>query len=221
MSDYEIILKIVLGTFLGGLVGLERELHGRVAGLRTHILVCVGSTLIMLTSTHIFDVYRGIAAVDPSRIAAQVVSGIGFLGAGTILRFRASVRGLTTAASLWTVAAVGLAVGSGFYNGAILTTAIVLISLLFFSKLETLFIRRDWYKILLIEAKGTFSELKKIREILGEYKVEIKDLEIEKIEHKKTVLIKMNLKLLTEREDDAILSSVLALSGVDNAKWES
>lgn len=220
MGDYEILIKLLLTAFLSGLIGLERELHGRVAGLRTHILVSVGSALIMLTSIQIFNVYHNVAQVDPSRIAAQVVSGIGFLGAGTILRFRASVRGLTTAASLWTVAAIGLAVGVGFYNAAILTTSVVLISLLIFSKFERLFIRKDWYKVLVIEAKGTISELKSVREILSEYKVEIKDLAIEKIEHKKAFLIKMSIKLLSERDDDAILSSVLSLPGVEKAKWE-
>ena len=113
VSQFEMIARLFLAAILSGLVGYEREIHGRLAGFRTHILVCVGSTLIMLTSMYIFEIYRGLATPDPARIAAQVVSGIGFLGAGTIIRFKASVRGLTTAASLWTIAGIGLAVGSG------------------------------------------------------------------------------------------------------------
>ncbi len=138
VGDIEIIKRLVIAAILSGLIGLERETHGRGAGFRTHILVCLGSTLIMLTSIHIFEIYKGVASVDPSRIAAQVVSGIGFLGAGTILRFRASVRGLTTAASLWAVAGIGLAVGNGFYVGAYATTALILITLFFLSKVESI-----------------------------------------------------------------------------------
>ncbi len=220
MNELDILLRIFIAAILGGLVGFERELHGRVAGLRTHILVSVGSALIMLTSIEIFNIYNGIAQVDPSRIAAQVVSGIGFLGAGTILRFRASVRGLTTAASLWTVAGIGLACGIKFYNAAFITTAVVLISLLFFAKLEHLFIRKDWYKVLLVESKGNISELRSLREILSEFKVEIKDLAIEKMEGKDTILTRMSLKLLNEGDEDAILSAAVLISGVEKAKWE-
>lgn len=136
VTDIEIIKRLLIALILSGLIGLERETHGRAAGLRTHILVCLGSSLIMLTSIYIFDIYKGLASVDPSRIAAQVVSGIGFLGAGTIIRFRASVKGLTTAASLWAVAGIGLAVGCGFYQGAYVTTLLVLVTLFLLNKIE-------------------------------------------------------------------------------------
>lgn len=146
LTDLEIVIRLILAAVLSGLIGLEREVHGRAAGFRTHILVCVGSALIMMTSLHVFSLYRGLANADPARIAAGVVMGIGFIGAGTIMRFKASVKGLTTAASLWTIAGIGLAVGSGFYNGAIITTAIVLIVLVFFSRLERAIMRKGWYK---------------------------------------------------------------------------
>ena len=135
LTDSQIILRLVLAAVLSGLVGFEREMHGRAAGFRTHILVCVGATLITMVSMYLAEIYQGIATVDPSRIAAQIVTGVGFLGAGTILRSKASVKGLTTAASLWTVAGIGLALGCGFYQGALATTAIVLIVLFLFSYL--------------------------------------------------------------------------------------
>ncbi|HBL37110.1 MAG TPA: methyltransferase, partial [Firmicutes bacterium] len=108
----------MVATLLGAVIGLEREQHGRPAGLRTHILVALGSCLIMLVSIYGFPSGTG---SDPARLAAQVVSGIGFLGAGTILRDGTSIRGLTTAASLWVVAGIGLAAGTGFYWAAAIT----------------------------------------------------------------------------------------------------
>lgn len=137
MDDSQVILRLVLSSALSGLLGLERQLHRRAAGLRTHILVSLGSTLIMLTSIYIFDIYKDSASVDPSRIAAGVITGIGFLGAGTIIRYGEEVRGLTTAASLWVAAALGLAVGCGFYVAALTTTILVLLALLLLRRIES------------------------------------------------------------------------------------
>ena len=125
-ENSEVVLRLVLAVLLGGLVGMEREIKGRAAGFRTHILVCVGSALMMLTGLFLASRHPN---VDPTRMASMVVSGIGFLGAGTIIQFRDSVRGLTTAASVWAAAGLGLAVGAGFYTGAVATTAVVLIVL--------------------------------------------------------------------------------------------
>lgn len=136
LTDSQIILRLILSVFLSGFIGLERQIHRRSAGLRTHILVSLGSCLIMLTSLFVFDIYNGKVPLDPARIAAGVITGIGFLGAGTIIRERENVRGLTTAASLWLVAAIGLAVGIGFYTASIATTALALIVLLFLRYIE-------------------------------------------------------------------------------------
>jgi len=126
------ILRLLIAVVLGGLVGIERQRYDWAAGLRTHMLVCLGSTLMMIVSAFGFSDILGTPNVnlDPSRIAAQVVSGIGFLGAGTIIFLKREViKGLTTAAGLWTVAGVGLAVGSGLYIAAGATTGLVLIIL--------------------------------------------------------------------------------------------
>ncbi len=136
ITETQMIIRLMLAAFLGGAVGIEREINSKAAGFRTHILVCIGSCLIMLTSMHMFDIYRGVTSVDPGRIAAQVVSGIGFLGAGTIIRSRASVFGLTTAASLWSVAGIGLAVGSGLFIVSIFTTVLIVGSLLVLSRVQ-------------------------------------------------------------------------------------
>jgi len=125
LSWDEALLRIALAGVLGGSIGLERELREREAGLRTHLLVAVGAALFTIAGAYGFDS----AGVDPTRVAAQIVTGIGFLGAGAIIRQGFSVRGLTTAATLWVVGAVGLAAGAGYYSGAVITTAVVLIAL--------------------------------------------------------------------------------------------
>ena len=136
VTDWMVTVRLGIAVVLGGVVGMEREISGRDAGLRTHIMVSLGSCLIMLTSMYIFDIYRNVASVDPSRIAAGVITGIGFLGAGTIMRDQVGVRGLTTASSLWVVAAIGLSTGCGFYSAALMTTALSLIVLLFLGRFE-------------------------------------------------------------------------------------
>lgn len=139
LSTEQLIIRLVVAALLGSVVGLERERHDWVAGLRTHMMVCVGSALAMIVSAHGFMdvVIPGKIELDPSRIAAQVVSGIGFLGAGTILYLRNEViRGLTTAAGLWTVACVGLAIGSGLYEAGVIATALALIILALLKPLE-------------------------------------------------------------------------------------
>jgi putative Mg2+ transporter-C (MgtC) family protein len=136
LTDTQVVWRLFLAAALGGIIGFEREKHNRrMAGFRTHILVSIGSSLIMLVSIYIFEIYAGKAPVDPARIAAGVVTGIGFLGAGTIIRSGESVRGLTTAASLWTVSGIGLAVGCGFYIAGWATAIIAFATLYFLRKI--------------------------------------------------------------------------------------
>ena len=134
---YTVFLRILLSVLLGGLIGSERGRHGRAAGLRTHILVCVGAAITSLTSVYLSDVlgYKS----DIARLSAQVISGIGFLCAGTILIRNSSViTGLTTAAGMWATASIGVAIGYGFYSGAILATLACIFSIMFLSRFETI-----------------------------------------------------------------------------------
>jgi putative Mg2+ transporter-C (MgtC) family protein len=126
-----VLARLVVAAALGGAIGLERELRERGAGLRTHLVVCVGAALFTLVSAYGFEDFFAAAGtrIDPTRIAAQIVSGIGFLGAGAIIRQGLSVRGLTTAATLWLVAAIGMASGAGYYSAAIIATAGALLTL--------------------------------------------------------------------------------------------
>ena len=142
-QDTDNALRLSMSSVLSGVIGFERETHGKDAGVRTYALVGIGSALVMLVSTEIYEMYKGAVSVDPSRIAAQVVSGIGFLGAGAIIRFPQGVKGLTTAAGIWTAAGIGLACGIGQYRPAVMTTFFALIILIVFSKIDRFFGGRD------------------------------------------------------------------------------
>lgn len=160
----ELFARLVLAAILGALVGLERDLHGRSAGLRTHALVSLGAAVFTLISqvsagALLADGSAGVAQFDPGRIAAQVVTGIGFLGAGTILKSQFSVRGLTTASCLWLVAGVGMACGVGLYGLAVSTTGLALVFLIFVAQIER-HLRREQYHVLTVSLQG--------RERLGE-----------------------------------------------------
>jgi putative Mg2+ transporter-C (MgtC) family protein len=171
ISDWEMTLRILSALIIGGLIGLEREWGEHAAGFRTHILVCLGSALIMLLSIYGFSAFVGepIVRADPARLAAQVISGIGFLGAGTILRTGTSISGLTTAASLWVVAALGLAVGAGFYYGALLTAVLVLLSLFVLNKFERHFSRKRKVAELTVVMNESVGALQFIMGILEPY----------------------------------------------------
>ncbi|MFK8198760.1 MgtC/SapB family protein [Tuanshanicoccus lijuaniae] len=134
LNFWSINIRIILAVLIGGIIGVERSMKNHTAGFRTHILVCLGSTLVMMTNVYIHEHY---GEADPSRMAAQVISGIGFLGAGTILVTKYNqVKGLTTAAGLWTAACVGLAIGIGFYEGALATAFFIILIMTLFQRLK-------------------------------------------------------------------------------------
>lgn len=139
-NELELLLRLAVAAVLGALIGIEREKRDKAAGIRTNLVVSVTSCLLMITSVRLAtDLKSTEAYADAARIAAQAVSGIGFLGAGTIIKHRNKIEGLTTAASLWAVAGIGLAVGMGYYFIALFTTLIILSSLIFLKSFYTLF----------------------------------------------------------------------------------
>ncbi len=171
LPNSEIVLRLVISAIIGGIIGAEREMNNRPAGLRTHILVTLGSTLIMLVSID------GFTTADPARLAAQVVSGIGFLGAGTIMKTGNNIVGLTTAASLWVSAGIGLAIGGGYYVGGFTVAFIVLLTLLSLGLFEKRNLRRKYRTIEVVGVHDT-----KLIEIIGslftKYDISIRDIKI-------------------------------------------
>ncbi|MBM7581748.1 putative Mg2+ transporter-C (MgtC) family protein [Caldicoprobacter guelmensis] len=176
---WEDVFKLVLAMLLGGLVGLEREITNRPAGFRTHTLVCMGSTLVMVTSIHLFRLYHGMVNLDPARLGAQVISGIGFLGAGTILKDKTRVRGLTTAASLWVVACIGLAVGAGLYELSILVAVLAYITLILLKKMERFLKNKSKVEEIELDMRNVPGQIAKVTERMGRLNVQIRDIKME------------------------------------------
>ena len=154
INDLDIIIRLCLGFIAGGIIGFERSSRRQVAGLRTHILISLGATSLMLLSIWLPQQY-GLARGDPGRIAAQVVSGMGFLGAGAIIRLGNNVRGLTTAASLWLVAAIGLIIGAGMYLAALAIIILSLVALVLMNRVEKKFFPEMQNKILEVHYNHT------------------------------------------------------------------
>lgn len=225
ISKKEIILRIVLSAIIGGLIGIEREANNRPAGLRTHILVSVGSTLIMLVSIDgFYDMETGLQAGDPARLAAQVVSGVGFLGAGTIMRTGHDIKGLTTAASLWVCAGIGLAIGNGYYLGGVFTAGIVLLSLMSLGTFEKRVFKSKYktLEIISINRPGLIGE---IGTLLGKYDITIKDISILSSEYDdddehEILEIHFIIKIPNTFNPDSFFNEVHQINGVFKAIFD-
>ena len=181
LGNVELVSRLVMAAALGSVIGFERERLAWAAGLRTHMLVCVGSALFMIVSAFGFAdaLTADHVVLDPSRVAAQVVSGIGFLGAGSILLRGEIVRGLTTAASLWSVAAIGLAVGGGLYTASIAATAIILVILAGIKPLERRFINvKQRRQLTMLVDRGSLS-FHALHEALGPGSVRVKQFVVQ------------------------------------------
>lgn len=211
INDTTIILRLVLSVIFGGAIGLERGRVGRPAGLRTHILVCLGSTLAMMTGEYVFGHY---SSGDPTRMAAQVISGIGFLGAGTILiTGRNQVKGLTTAAGLWATACMGLAIGIGFYKAATLATLLIVFVTVVLHKFEDYLLAKSRIFDIYIE----FNSAEKIASSIESIKASVAEIEGTELvkstyNNNNSVAAIMTIKL---KKDDAIFDTIATISKID------
>ena len=169
------VAKLVLSMLLGAIIGIERRRKGQIAGLRTFALISMGATLAMLISIYIPQEYLGLKNGDPGRIAAQVVSGIGFLGAGAIIQMKGSVCGLTTAAGIWMAACIGLAVGAGMYLISIIATLLIIFILVNIERIE---MRHNFMwesKIIQLKTNGILEDIQSVRDILEADEIHISD----------------------------------------------
>lgn len=201
---YLIMLRVLIALILSGMIGFERELKNHSAGFRTHILVGIGSCLMMLLSLFGFEAYidrYDNVRFDPARIPSYVISGIGFLGAGTIMVYGGTIRGLTTAASIWAVAGLGLVVGAGMYATAVFTTLVILLSLVFLNNFEKMFTKGRTSNVIEIVALPGI-KVNNIVSVLEKFNAIIKTVEIIKVENDlRSIFIKI--------ERDAHINQIL------------
>ncbi|TVY10925.1 MgtC/SapB family protein [Paenibacillus cremeus] len=225
ISHGELLLRMLIAAVLGGLIGLEREWSNHAAGFRTHILVCLGSATIMLLSIYGFSefVNEPNVRIDPARLAAQVISGIGFLGAGAILRNGSVISGLTTAASVWVVAAIGLCVGAGFLFAAFYATLMVLISLLLLNKWEKHLLRHRRSHDVSVKALDYPGVLGTIASKFGEQGIQIVNVKMipepeagEGSNAKPTILLSFNLKVTDQGK---LMMAVDQINSLDVVLW--
>ncbi len=223
MEQKIIIVKLLLAAILGGLIGIEREAHGRPAGFRTHILIATGSALLMMISQYMFEIYQelrveSIARIDPGRIAAMTIASMGFLGAGVIVREKGKVRGLTTATCLWIVTAVGLAVGCGFYLAAVFTTFISILSLVVLRYVEKN-VKKDSYRRIVITTEDTEGQLLKVNNLLKKNKGKILKIGFDKDVIKKEILYDIDIRFRENLIDSKIVQELSMINGIKKVQW--
>ncbi len=220
LSWSEIIIRLSLASLFGALIGLERERKNWTAGLRTHMMVCVGSCLIMIVSSFGFSDILGTDRVvlDPSRIAAQVVSGIGFIGAGTILFSKqGTVHGLTTAAGLWTVAAIGLATGGGMYFAASATTIIALIILWALHPLEYNYSKKFRRRTLRITTDSNVANIELLKNLLSKDEVHVETFSLEKNDGE--LVFQVKFENIGQTEIEALMNELKNNASIKEFSW--
>lgn len=214
VSWFAIIVKIVLSLMLGGALGYERGMKNRPAGFRTYMLVCLGASLVMMTNQYIFQYYDG---GDIVRMGAQVISGVGFLGAGTIMvTGRQQIKGITTAAGLWAAACCGLAIGIGFYEGAILGGLTIFVVMAFFNKMEILFRKQSPVIGIYLEYTSK-KNLSNFLVAVREHELEVIDIQMNgnRSSQEGDMCIIMNIESHIKREHAEVLSIISSIEGVD------
>jgi putative Mg2+ transporter-C (MgtC) family protein len=220
--------KLVLAAAAGGAIGFEREAHGQAAGFRTYVLVGVASCLMMMLSLHIEELYRELVAessvvrLDPGRIASYAIASMGFLGAGAIIKGRGSVRGLTTAAGLWSVTGIGLAIGAGYIFLALATMGIILASLYLAQPVKALSHRRI-YTVLTVKAVPAEDLLGRIKELLAGYE----DLSLQFVNYRRNIAANsVSYRLRVYHHDrgssrwSELVKKLSALPGIEEIAWE-
>jgi putative Mg2+ transporter-C (MgtC) family protein len=179
LTEFDMLLRLILGFAAGAIIGFERASRHQVAGMRTHILIALGATLLMLLSIWIPQEFLDMKNGDPGRIAAQVVSGIGFLGAGAMIRLGNNIKGLTTAASLWLIAAVGLAIGAGMYLAAAITEGLSLVTLILMDHFEKHLFPAERNKILELSYKTPYPNTGEALAVLLSYKIRVQSVDVD------------------------------------------
>jgi len=229
MYDWNTILsdfgKLLLAAFVGGAIGFERESHGQAAGFRTYLIVSVGACLMMLLSLHMEDLFRHLSAdsavrLDPGRIASYAIASMGFLGAGAIIKGKGTVRGITTAAGLWVVTGMGLAIGAGHIYQTIFTTAIILSALYWLQPIRKLAKRRI-YRTLTLKHKGGEDPLDNIKKIISDYpSFHIRNINYGYEIPLQTLVYGVRLSSMEGTNWNELVKKLANIQGMIEIKWE-
>ena len=213
IPETTLIIRIIIAALFGGLIGLEREYHGQPAGLRTHIILSLGACIAMCISIN--SSYYGTQG-DVERIAAQVVSGVGFLGAGAIFKYGGGVRGLTTAASIWTTAMIGMTAGSGLILMAAVCTGLVLFTLIIINNFEKSFIHEKITRTIVIKGNDHPRFLEEIENHMKKFKISVKSTSFSKDVIKNHIEVKLVIKLQNDTDMDLIIADIQKIEGVES-----
>lgn len=214
------LFRLFLGFLLGGLIGLEREWHRQSAGLRTHIIICTGSCLLTLLSIYIPQTYTHFRNGDPGRIAAQIVSGIGFLGGGAILRYGVNIRGLTTAASIWVVAGIGMTAGAGMYAAAFIGTGFILFTLFVMAPFEKRLFPGMSLRRLIVAMEGKNPDTEGVLPILKAEGIDVKSMDISQSFIKKTLHLRFVVHIPQDLGWTELYRKLGKLSGVSQVSLD-
>jgi len=221
ITETQIILRVLVAAVLGAAVGLERERQDQPAGLRTHMILVIGATLAMVLSVNVGYLYaRPGTPSDPARLAAQVISGIGFLGAGAILRYGFTVKGLTTATSLWTMAIVGMTVGAGYYLIGVVTTVLMLVVLALLNTIENRFVRTAISRLIQVEADYHKGVVKSVRRIVEKYADSLTSFSIQKHYKQKRLRIQVVARISHDQTLEELIETISDIEGVRTLKVE-
>ena len=219
ITELDIVFRLCLGFIAGGIIGFERSSRRQVAGLRTHILICVGATSLMLLSIWLPERFFGLKNGDPGRIAAQVVSGMGFLGAGAIIRLGSDIKGLTTAASLWLIAAIGLLIGAGMYIAALATEIIALVTLLLLSPLERKIFPDLRHRLLEVQYNHSGEpNTENVLEIFKDYNVKNQSLSVQLGRNKKKTRVTFSVSILDTVEISKLANALQSLDEIERVE---
>jgi putative Mg2+ transporter-C (MgtC) family protein len=229
MYDWYTILtdfgKLFLAAVIGGAIGFERESHGQAAGFRTYLIVSAGACLMMLLSLHMEDLFRHLNAdsvvrLDPGRIASYAIASMGFLGAGAIIKGKGTVRGITTAAGLWVVTGMGLAIGAGHIYQTIFTTVVILIALYWLQPVRNLAKRRI-YRILTVKHKGEEDPLDNITKIISDYpSFHIRNINYEHDISSQTLIYRLRIFSTEVTNWREVVKKLSDIQGMMEVKWE-
>ncbi len=213
---YEIFLRLTVALLAGGAIGFERERGSQPAGLRTHMILALGAALVMILSINMGIKYDS----DPARLAAQVVSGIGFLGAGAILRFGLNVKGLTTASTLWTTAMVGMAVGYGYYLVALFAVSIILIVLTLVERFEKKFVRVNVIRTVVVDVQDREGMIREVRKTMTKIADAIIAFNVQKSLKNKHMRIEIVARFNRSEKLEDVLEVISSIDGVRGIKIE-